>query len=147
MCVFFFSSRRRHTRCALVTGVQTCALPIYVTSSFDAGHQYFLMELIRTKLQQPKNAQGLQFIILSHHGLLEKYFDRLGSTPDWHHNKLQGAPPMGAILSQTQGADRLKITITTLLTAGQVTQAHPLVRQYLEYHRQKKQSTRLNSSH
>src|SRR3546814_338747 len=30
--LFFFSSRRRHTRCALVTGVQTCALPIY-----DAG--------------------------------------------------------------------------------------------------------------
>src|SRR3546814_18851829 len=28
MLVFFFSSRRRHTRCALVTGVQTCALPI-----------------------------------------------------------------------------------------------------------------------
>src|SRR3546814_9909623 len=27
-CNFFFSSRRRHTRCALVTGVQTCALPI-----------------------------------------------------------------------------------------------------------------------
>src|SRR3546814_8923252 len=26
---FFFSSRIRHTRCALVTGVQTCALPIY----------------------------------------------------------------------------------------------------------------------
>src|SRR3546814_15274524 len=25
----FFSSRRRHTRCALVTGVQTCALPIF----------------------------------------------------------------------------------------------------------------------
>src|SRR3546814_5610250 len=33
-CVlFFFSSRRRHTRCALVTGVQTCALPI--SASFD----------------------------------------------------------------------------------------------------------------
>src|SRR3546814_10259173 len=29
LCIcFFFSSRRRHTRCALVTGVQTCALPI-----------------------------------------------------------------------------------------------------------------------
>src|SRR3546814_15134425 len=27
---FFFSSRRRHTSCALVTGVQTCALPIYM---------------------------------------------------------------------------------------------------------------------
>src|SRR3546814_4512000 len=27
---FFFSIRRRHTRCALVTGVQTCALPISI---------------------------------------------------------------------------------------------------------------------
>src|SRR3546814_10196365 len=30
LCFCFFSSRRRHTRCALVTGVQTCALPILV---------------------------------------------------------------------------------------------------------------------
>src|SRR3546814_7832350 len=28
VCVFLFSNRRRHTRCALVSGVQTCALPI-----------------------------------------------------------------------------------------------------------------------
>src|SRR3546814_4913545 len=32
MLVFFFSSRRRHTRCALVTGVQTCALPIFASA-------------------------------------------------------------------------------------------------------------------
>src|SRR3546814_12500783 len=31
--MFFFSSRRRHTRCALVTGVQTCALPIYLRAA------------------------------------------------------------------------------------------------------------------
>src|SRR3546814_11310680 len=42
-CLFFFSSRRRHTRCALVTGVQTCALPISsdasesLRSNFEAG--------------------------------------------------------------------------------------------------------------
>src|SRR3546814_2410669 len=30
LVLVFFSSRRRHTRCALVTGVQTCALPISV---------------------------------------------------------------------------------------------------------------------
>src|SRR3546814_4752307 len=38
--VFFFSSRRRHTRCALVTGVQTCALPIFearIGADPDAG--------------------------------------------------------------------------------------------------------------
>src|SRR3546814_15179412 len=47
-CVMFiFSSRRRHTRCALVTGVQTCALPIwdrarhcpaYDTAAIDLDH-------------------------------------------------------------------------------------------------------------
>src|SRR3546814_9316225 len=35
-CLFCLSSRRRHTRCALVTGVQTCALPI-----FPVGGQAF----------------------------------------------------------------------------------------------------------
>src|SRR3546814_10374094 len=48
MLLFFFSSRRRHTRCALVTGVQTCALPIsrskqVISNSFGgdltAGYQ------------------------------------------------------------------------------------------------------------
>src|SRR3546814_7435117 len=34
--VFFFSSRRRHTRCALVTGVQTCALPISIPAEVAA---------------------------------------------------------------------------------------------------------------
>src|SRR3546814_4957284 len=42
--VFFFSSRRRHTRCALVTGVQTCALPIFPYTERkrlgSAGHEY-----------------------------------------------------------------------------------------------------------
>src|SRR3546814_446769 len=40
MFVFFFSSRRRHTRCALVTGVQTCALPIFSAKEYDQrkGH-------------------------------------------------------------------------------------------------------------
>src|SRR3546814_4062218 len=34
---FFFSSRRRHTRCALVTGVQACALPIFLRSGRGVG--------------------------------------------------------------------------------------------------------------
>jgi hypothetical protein len=103
-----------------------------VTSSFDSGHQYALMELIRNK-QQPRNKDGLQFLILSHDGLLQKYFDRLDGSGDWRHHSLQGSPPMGAILIQSQDANRLKGTIDTLLNAGQVTQAEPLVRQYLEY--------------
>src|SRR3546814_6135058 len=34
----FFSSRRRHTRCALVTGVQTCALPISRSNCRSLAH-------------------------------------------------------------------------------------------------------------
>src|SRR3546814_8424770 len=34
---FFFSSRRRHTICALLTGVQTCALPIFIISPLKAA--------------------------------------------------------------------------------------------------------------
>src|SRR3546814_2043945 len=38
---FFFSSRRRHTRCALVTGVQTCALPISSHAMVSAVNHIF----------------------------------------------------------------------------------------------------------
>src|SRR3546814_1129467 len=37
VCGFFFSGRRRHTICALVTGVQTCALPIYAHEPHGFG--------------------------------------------------------------------------------------------------------------
>src|SRR3546814_2195788 len=40
--MFFFSSRRRHTRCALVTGVQTCALPIYYSRT-DRWSQFEML--------------------------------------------------------------------------------------------------------
>src|SRR3546814_4375819 len=36
--IVFFSSRRRHTRCALVTGVQTCALPICLSEDIEQLH-------------------------------------------------------------------------------------------------------------
>src|SRR3546814_3366899 len=44
---FFFSSRRRHTRCALVTGVQTCALPILdIALVYDPQATVFDMALV-----------------------------------------------------------------------------------------------------
>src|SRR3546814_670154 len=45
--LFFFSSRRRHTRCALVTGVQTCALPIFI-AELSANHNGQLERALRT---------------------------------------------------------------------------------------------------
>src|SRR3546814_13583886 len=47
--VFFFSSRRRHTRCALVTGVQTCALPILVEDRGLAPAEHW--DILGTRLK------------------------------------------------------------------------------------------------
>src|SRR3546814_4972453 len=46
---FVFSSRRRHTRCALVTGVQTCALPIFAEGS-----------VIVIRYEGPKGGSGMR---------------------------------------------------------------------------------------
>src|SRR3546814_2802023 len=43
---FFFSSRRRHTSCALLTGVQTCALPIYL-SEIERGLKTPTLDIIQ----------------------------------------------------------------------------------------------------
>src|SRR3546814_6369609 len=51
---FFFSSRRRHTRCALVTGVQTCALPI---SFFTRDGDNVLLDLPITLDEAVKGAK------------------------------------------------------------------------------------------
>src|SRR3546814_5085756 len=48
--LFFFSSRRRHTRCALVTGVQTCALPISPMSNFTIDTPSFSGSPLRAKV-------------------------------------------------------------------------------------------------
>src|SRR3546814_8876107 len=45
--VVFFSSRRRHTRCALVTGVQTCALPICTVERAKVTELFITEELDR----------------------------------------------------------------------------------------------------
>src|SRR3546814_2712131 len=60
-CSFFFSSRRRHTRCALVTGVQTCALPISWTTLAQYADMIFC--LVRTSTEGKKQA-GISFFLI-----------------------------------------------------------------------------------
>src|SRR3546814_4237303 len=60
LCFFFFSSRRRHTRCALVTGVQTCALPISAAVSI----RHVMHQPIGTLSKGYKRRVGLAQAIL-----------------------------------------------------------------------------------
>jgi hypothetical protein len=104
-----------------------------VTSSFDAGHQFHLMELLRTRIGTPANPNGLQVIILSHDGLLEKYFDAIATQTSWNHQKLHGLPPIGVVHTDRQGVDRIRDRAMEFLNSGNVASAEPLVRQYLEF--------------
>jgi hypothetical protein len=104
-----------------------------VTSSFDAGCQFNLMELLKTKIARPLNPNGPQIIIFSHDGLLQKYFDKISNESYWFHQKIQGLPPIGSIFTQTQDSSRLKSIAVNFLNAGQIQQAEPLIRQYLEF--------------
>src|SRR3546814_12981930 len=53
---FLFSSRRRHTRCALVTGVQTCALPI----SAEFGPEEVAM--VRRRAVERRDPQAMEIL-------------------------------------------------------------------------------------
>src|SRR3546814_3496052 len=57
---FFFSSRRRHTRCALVTGVQTCALPIFPDEVFTTGIELPPDKIVGVRSYE--DSGGLEFI-------------------------------------------------------------------------------------
>src|SRR3546814_8377688 len=59
---FFVSSRRRHTRCALVTGVQTCALPIFfatIQAPETDAFALMLKEKMETSESGPMLTQGI----------------------------------------------------------------------------------------
>src|SRR3546814_3517605 len=63
--LFFFSSRRRHTRCALVTGVQTCALPI---SFADSGEPVRLVTGLPISFFR-KHREALTALLQNRHAL------------------------------------------------------------------------------
>ena len=103
-----------------------------VTSSFDAGHQFHLMELIRTQFARPGQTNGPQVIIFSHDTLLEKLFNRNSGQSDWKHQRLEGTART-AVLPQSDAVNRVRDATKRFLDAGQVDDAAPRLRQYLEY--------------
>src|SRR3546814_19491582 len=65
MCVyvFFFASRRRHTRCALVTGVQTCALPICPATPDDVPTILHLVRELATFERAPDAVEATEAML------------------------------------------------------------------------------------
>src|SRR3546814_8399232 len=87
--MLFFSSRRRHTRCALVTGVQTCALPILGHRAGEIGttwwqhavHDVELRQVVGV-LRRDEIGEGCE--------QRQDYGDSQGSDGDWAGPELGG---------------------------------------------------------
>src|SRR3546814_9296657 len=81
MDFFFFSSRRRHTRCALVTGVQTCALPISLAA--EAGSAMVIVNTV-VLVKEMGRTQGEVALALAAYGggsmLADRKSTRLNSS-------------------------------------------------------------------
>ncbi|WP_454916627.1 AAA family ATPase [Xanthobacter sediminis] len=103
-----------------------------VTSSFDAGHQLFLVELLRKSFARPANPDGLQVILLSHDTMLEKLFNKHTGSGVWWHQRLEGNPQF-AVLPQAGAVNKVRDLTISMLQAGQADFAKEGVRQYLEY--------------
>jgi AAA domain len=103
-----------------------------VTSSFDAGHQFHLMELIRTQFARPRKPDGPQVILLSHDTLLEKLFKRHANASGWTHQRLEGTART-AVLPQSDAINRVRDATERALNAGQIESATPWLRRYLEH--------------
>src|SRR3546814_2052339 len=119
--VFCFSSRRRHTRCALVTGVQTCALPI---SQADATRDSVLISAA-AKGAFPDTATGIAGTVSG-----DYFYAASGVAPD---------KTVGLYLNDAG----LAVKQSDLATSGDITSLDTRVTTA----ETDRKSTRLNSSH
>src|SRR3546814_7750061 len=84
---FFCSSRRRHTRCALVTGVQTCALPI----SFQDRRERMAGDVVAQSGEADAGQQAISPQRLAHFVLRTSRFEEL---VDWYNTVLGASPAL-----------------------------------------------------
>ncbi|KWV54694.1 hypothetical protein AS156_06925 [Bradyrhizobium macuxiense] len=103
-----------------------------VTSSFDSGHQFHLMNVIKGQFARPGVVDGPQVILLSHDTVLEKLFNTNVKDGGWWHQCIQGTART-SVLPQSGAIHRIRDATRALLDTGNTDDAAPRIRQYLEF--------------
>src|SRR3546814_11495234 len=116
---FFFSSSRRHTRCALVTGVQTCALPIWADGSAYVNHVALVRrargaELPETFWTDPLLYQGGSDAFLGPRTPIRLADEAWGIAFEAEVAVIVDAVPMGASREQAAAAVRLVMLVNAV---------------------------------
>src|SRR3546814_21051126 len=118
--LFFFSSRRRHTRCALVTGVQTCALPISRTHQIgSATVERWYQSYVTQRVSELSGRACPQVL-----GIDEHFFSRkkgyATTLVDLKHHKVfdvvlgRSEPSLRHYLSRLPGREQVKVVVMDL---------------------------------
>jgi DNA repair exonuclease SbcCD ATPase subunit len=88
-----------------------------ITSSFDSGHQLYLLDLIKTKIAlNPSNKNGKQIIMLTHDGLLKKPLNEYNKLKYWSHFTLNAIRDNVSLKPFT--SDDLKLVIHEKINNG-----------------------------
>lgn len=103
-----------------------------VTSSFDSGHQFHLMNVIKTQFARPGVPDGPQVILLSHDTALEKLFNTNSNEGGWWHQCIQGTART-SVLPQSGAVHKIRDATHNFLDTGNITDAAPHIWQYLEF--------------
>src|SRR3546814_10560666 len=137
--MIFFSSRRRHTRCALVTGVQTCALPILL------AHERFIAERSTPRYETARdNFAGTMLVVdetsmVSSNDMLKLH--RISAALGVDKLVLVGDR------QQLSSIDAGKAFAMIQAGGGTLMKMDENIRQRTDQLRTDRKSTRLNSSH
>ncbi|MET4751187.1 AAA family ATPase [Bradyrhizobium sp. RT11b] len=103
-----------------------------VTSSFDSGHQFHLMNVFKEQFARPGVPDGPQVILLSHDTVLEKLFNTNANEGGWWHQCIQGTART-SVLPQSGAIHKIRDATHAFLDTGNTDDAAPRIRQYLEF--------------
>src|SRR3546814_11911213 len=118
--MFFFSSRRRHTRCALVTGVQTCALPICLADADKVAREIimaFEAPLIIDERQEISISPSIGISVYPDHGQVPTELLKQADTA-MDQAKAAGRRTFARYDDAMNGAVRQRATIPGALRQG-----------------------------
>lgn len=88
-----------------------------ITSSFDSGHQLYLLDLIKRKISlSPNNKKGKQIIFLTHDGILKKTLNENNALKNWTHYNLNSNKDVVSL--RPFKSDDLKLIIISKINAS-----------------------------
>src|SRR3546814_4123642 len=105
MYFVFFSSRRRHTSCALVTGVQTCALPICKVTLRRERMYEFLDRLITIAMPRIRDFRGVSATSFDGRGNYAMGLKEQIIFPEINYDRIDQVRGMDVIVTTTARTD------------------------------------------